>query len=144
MPVSFILDVHILVKRGAEVLFLQRKNTGYRDGFFSLIGGHVEQNEPAHDAAARELAEETGLRIDPARFRLVHVLQKFAASPRLSFFLEVDLPTDQEPRNSEPERCEVLTWARLEQPPAPTIPYIAFVAQRIAANEPYSAFWEQD
>jgi 8-oxo-dGTP pyrophosphatase MutT (NUDIX family) len=144
VPVSFILDVHIIVTRGSDVLFLQRKNTGYRDGFFSLVGGHVEQDEAAPDAAARELAEETGLRIEPARFRLVHVLQKFAASPRLSFFLEGDLPAGQEPRNAEPDRCARLAWAPLQAPPAPTIPYISFVAEKIAAGEAYSTFREME
>jgi 8-oxo-dGTP diphosphatase len=144
VPVSFILDAHILVKRRSEVLFLQRRNTGYKDGFFSFVAGHVEKDEPAHDAAARELAEETGLTIGPARFRLVHTMQKFAVSPRLAFFFEVDLPEEQEPRNAEPDRCERLLWAPLERPPVPIIPYVSFAAQRIIAGEPYSTFRESE
>jgi 8-oxo-dGTP diphosphatase len=92
----------------------------------------------------RELREEIGLSSDPDRFRLIHVLQKFAASPRLSFFLEVGLPAGREPVNAEPDRCAALVWAPLDKPPEPTIPYIAFVAHRIVANETFSTFRETD
>jgi 8-oxo-dGTP pyrophosphatase MutT (NUDIX family) len=112
------------------------------DGFFSFVAGHVEKDESAHDAAARELAEETGLEIERQRFRLVHIMQKFSASPRLAFFLEVDLPEGREPKNAEPDRCGLLTWAPLAKPPEPIVPCISFAAQKIAAREAYSTFRE--
>ncbi len=46
--------------RGADVLLIERAK-GVRAGLWSLPGGHIEAGETARAAAARELAEETGL-----------------------------------------------------------------------------------
>jgi len=142
MPVQFILDVHVLVRRNTEILFLKRRNTGYMDGYYSFVAGHVERDEAAPDAAARELEEETGLSVAPGELRLVHVLQKFAASPRLSFFFDLALPEGQQPRNLEPARCEELLWAPPSRPPQPVIPYISATLRRYVANELYATFTE--
>ena len=142
MPVQFTLDAHVLVHRDTEVLFLKRRNTGYMDGYYSVVAGHVEQGEAAPDAAARELAEETGLSVAPGALRLVHVLQKFATSPRVSFFFDLTLPPGQYPRNLEPERCEALVWAPLSRPPEPVIPYVSATLRRYVANELYATFTE--
>ena len=46
--------------RGESVLLVQRGKQPY-EGAWSLPGGSIEPGERAHDAAQREVAEETGL-----------------------------------------------------------------------------------
>lgn len=53
-------------RHGPEVLLIQR-----RSGQWALPGGFVDRGESSADAALRELAEETGLRIPGARAELV-------------------------------------------------------------------------
>ena len=51
-----------VVERSEGVLFVQRAMpTGY--GLWSLPGGYVDRGELVEDAAAREVFEETGLRV---------------------------------------------------------------------------------
>ena len=64
------LTVDVVVLAGAEasprVLLIQRGNPPFR-GSWALPGGFVEHDEQVLEAAPRELAEETGLRVDDLR-----------------------------------------------------------------------------
>lgn len=49
---------------GSRVLLIER-GRGVDIGTWALPGGHIEADEPPHVAAARELAEETNVSVDP-------------------------------------------------------------------------------
>jgi 8-oxo-dGTP diphosphatase len=66
-----VLGVSVAVWRDARVLLVQRGHAPWR-GAWSLPGGRVERGESLGEAVARELAEETGLRLGTPR--LVEVL----------------------------------------------------------------------
>lgn len=55
----------VAVLDGDELLLVERA-VGKTAGTWMVPGGHVEVGEEPHGAAARELEEETGLRVDPA------------------------------------------------------------------------------
>ena len=40
----------------------------FQGGFYAFPGGQVDRNEDAKACAARELLEETGVRVDPQTF----------------------------------------------------------------------------
>ncbi|WP_246589333.1 NAD(+) diphosphatase [Methanofollis formosanus] len=58
--------VIVLVRRGREVLFV--RSPRFPPGRFSLIAGFVEPGETLEHAAAREVAEETGVSITHLRY----------------------------------------------------------------------------
>ena len=60
----FFVACYVLLMRNNEVLLLKRQNTGFEDGNYSLIAGHVESNESILDAIIREAQEEAGIGID--------------------------------------------------------------------------------
>ncbi|MCQ0968840.1 NUDIX hydrolase (plasmid) [Paracoccus sp. TK19116] len=53
--------------RGGQVLLVRRRNPPDA-GLWGFPGGHVDPGETALDAAARELAEETGVAARPLRY----------------------------------------------------------------------------
>ena len=66
------VGVGVLVTRGAEVLVGQRRGS-HGAGDWALPGGHLEVGESWEACAARELEEETGIRLtDPPVFAAVN------------------------------------------------------------------------
>ncbi len=53
-----------VIERGDEVLIGLRGNEGPLAGYWEFPGGKVESSESCEQAAAREVWEETGLRVD--------------------------------------------------------------------------------
>jgi 8-oxo-dGTP diphosphatase len=60
------LGVSALVRNGDSLLLVKRGRPPMA-GMWSLPGGHVEAGEPLADAARREVAEETGIRVTGLR-----------------------------------------------------------------------------
>lgn len=52
-------------------LLLIEMGRGPDEGSWALAGGHIEHDEPPQVAAARELAEETGLHVAPEDLQLI-------------------------------------------------------------------------
>lgn len=77
--------------RGSELL-LGRKLTGFGAGNIVAPGGKIEPGESALQAAVRELAEETSVRVDPAAAELrATLLFRFPASPKSDMDCQVFL-----------------------------------------------------
>ena len=86
------------VRRGNEVLLIQRKYPPMQ-GAWAFPGGFVDQGEDPHNAALRELQEETGL--VGTKAKLLMVMGDPDRDPRkhiVSIVYEVDVPEDQVPQ----------------------------------------------
>ncbi|MFB7675287.1 NUDIX domain-containing protein [Kitasatospora purpeofusca] len=62
--VRFTVDV-VALRTDGRVLLIERRWPPF-EGCWALPGGHVDPGETSREAAARELGEETGVRVDPA------------------------------------------------------------------------------
>ncbi|MFD7923926.1 NUDIX domain-containing protein [Streptomyces sp. NPDC059740] len=119
------LDVHLILRRGEEVLFGLRDAEAYGRGQWALPCGKVHPEETAHAAAVREAAEELGVALDPSGMRLAHTVQaRHGSTWHLGVFYEVRSWTG-EPANREPEKCRGLRWAPLGALPQPLMDYSA-------------------
>jgi len=98
------IDVHLILRRGEQILLGRRCNTGFADGAWHPPSGHTEDGEPATAALIRESAEEIGVTIDPAEVRFVHLMHHHTDSGRIALFFEVT-HWDGEPANREPDKC---------------------------------------
>lgn len=63
-----------LEKEDGSIFLIERVNTGWRDGEYDGLSGHIEKGEKAADAAIREAEEEGGVIISKNDLRLVHVI----------------------------------------------------------------------
>jgi 8-oxo-dGTP pyrophosphatase MutT (NUDIX family) len=115
--------VHVLLLRGSDVLLLLRANTGYEDGNYSVIAGHVEPGEQIVDTAIREAREEAGITVAPDDVRIVGVMHRREDDERIDFFVAVRRWVG-EIRNGEPEKCAELRWFPLARLPQNVVPYV--------------------
>ncbi len=67
----------------------RRANTGYMDGFYSVVAGHIEPGETVVQAAVREAAEEAGVLILPWDTEVVGVMHRRDGEERIDFFARV-------------------------------------------------------
>jgi 8-oxo-dGTP pyrophosphatase MutT (NUDIX family) len=88
-------EVIVVVRRGAEFLVLERSPA--RGGYWNLVAGGVEVGETPAGAAARELAEETGLAADVRPLNVELSYEGPSGTVRLDAFV-ADAPPLWEPR----------------------------------------------
>ena len=142
MHTTFPVTAHIFLWRDSKVLMIRRFNTGFEDGNYSVVAGHLDGNETVRQAAIREAREEVGVRLDPEELKVVGVMQRRSDEERIDFFL-ASHHWQGEPSNCEPDKCDALQWAAPDHLPANTIPYIRQAIQNFQTGNWYSEFgWE--
>lgn len=124
--------------RGDEVLLQRRAGTGYMDGRWAVLAGHVDPGESVHEAAVREAFEESGVRVDPTDLRPVTALHRFerggpAVEQRLDVFFEVTA-WEGEPVLREADRASAMGWFPLQGLPDPVVPHERTVLDLLGAG----------
>ncbi|WP_280351487.1 NUDIX hydrolase [Nocardia abscessus] len=132
-------DVHLLLRRGNEVLFGQRQNTGFEDGAWHLPSGHLEADESVIDALIREAEEEIGVVIAPADVVFSHIMHNASSGGRMAFFFTVRT-WQGEPTNMEPDKCGGLDWFAPDALPDHMIGYCREAMQHISNSKPFSIY----
>ncbi len=131
------VNAYLILKQDDKVLFHLRKNTGYCDGMWSLVAGHVEDGESATDGMIREAREEIGIELSPAELKVVHVLHR--KTNRLNVDIFFDCTSWQGIiQNQEPEKCEKLEFFSLQDLPSNIIEYNVACLMAISNGEFYS------
>src|SRR5215469_2210269 len=66
--------VFLYLVKDSSVLLLRRTNTGWHDGDYDLVAGHIDGDESLTTALARETKEEIGIDFDPATAEFKHLI----------------------------------------------------------------------
>lgn len=116
---------------GDEVLLQLRRGTGYRDGHWATLAGHVDPGESVHEAAVREAHEEAGITLDPADLQPLTTLHRFErggppVEQRCDVFF-VARAWRGEPAVREAHTAEAMRWFPLRDLPEPVVPHEALV-----------------
>ena len=115
--------VHIFFVRDGKVLLSRRFNTGYADGQYSVVAGHLNGGETVIAAAIREAKEEAGVTIRSQHLEVVGVMHRKSNDERVDFFLATTVWSG-EPSNREPDKCDELAWFPVTALPDNMIPYV--------------------
>ncbi|WP_433678967.1 NUDIX hydrolase [Nocardia sp. CA-119907] len=132
-------DVHLVLRRGNEVLFGQRQNTGFEDGAWHLPSGHLEADESVIAALIREAEEEIGINIKPEEVQFAHIMHNSSCGGRMAIFFTVRSWL-REPENREPEKCTELQWFSATELPEHMIDYCRVAIRHIANGHPFSTY----
>jgi len=128
---------HLFLVRDNKILLLRRFNTGYEDGKYSVVAGHIEGNETARQTMVREAYEEAGIKIDIDDLEAIHVMHRNEGEERVDFFFTTE-KWSGEPEIREPDKCDDLGWFELDNLPENTIPYIKKAIECFLNNKLYS------
>jgi 8-oxo-dGTP diphosphatase len=138
---------HLFLVKANKILLLRRFNTGYEDGKYSVVAGHIDENETARQSMIREAKEEAGIEIKPEDLGVAHIMHRKGRSSgneRIDFFFVANQWAGA-PKNLEPHKCDDMKWSELDKLPDNTIPYIKKAVGCFLNNELYSEHgWESN
>ena len=139
MRSKYTIAVHLFFLRGEQILLIRRFNTGYEDGNYSVVAGHVDEGESVTRAAIREAKEEAAVSLEPADLQIVHVMNRKAEDERIDFFMTVRHWVG-EVVNNEPHKCDQFLWTTFDDLPPNIIPYVRKGIENYQAGLFYSEF----
>lgn len=128
---------YLVLKQDNKILLHLRRNTGYCDGMWSFVAGHVEDGESATAGMIREAYEEIGIQLLPSQIKVVHVMHRKTNRLNVDIFFDCQ-SWHGKIKNREPEKCERLEFFPLERLPSNMIDYNAAALQSILRGELYS------
>lgn len=137
IPVS-----HLILINDNKILLSRRFNTGYEDGNYSVVAGHLDGNETFTAAMIREAKEEAGIEIRAEDLEVVHVMHR-KSPPEINERIELFLQASKwhsEPKIMEPDKCDDLKWFPIDELPANIVPYIKSAILNIQKGIFYSEF----
>lgn len=126
-----------------EILLQQRRGTGYMDGCWATLAGHVDPGESVHEAAVREAAEEAGVVVRLDDLVPLTTLHRFerggpAVEQRVDVFFSATrwagVPTIR-----EPHKAAAMGWFPIDELPDPVVPHERVVLDVLASGAPLPA-----
>ncbi len=136
--------VHLLLVKDDKILLLRRYNTGYEDGNYSVIAGHIEGGEDLKTAMIREAREEAGIEVSRSGLEVVGVIHFKGDAEYIHFFLGAS-EWCGEVTNMEPDKCDDLSWFGIHDLPDNTVPYVRRGIENFRSGTWFgSVGWERD
>ena len=116
--------VYLIIKNDNKILLSLRDNTGYMDGYYGLVSGHVDEGEPARFACIREAKEEADMILNMQDLKpscIMHRLTPERECIDIFFIIENYYGNIT---NKEPNKCAGLKYFDLDNLPDKLIDYV--------------------
>ena len=143
MRQKFPVAVHLFFLRDSQLLLLRRFNTGYEDGNYSVVAGHVDAGETVTQAAIREAEEEIGVDLSSQDIEIVHESNRRDLDPQV-LRVAGGKRWVGEISNCEPGKCDQLAWYPIDDLPQNIIPYVRAAIAEFQNGSTYSEFGWRD
>ena len=132
--------VYLMLIKNNDILLLRRYNTGWQDGKYSLVAGHLDKGETIARAMIREAQEEANITLQEKVIQVVHTIHRTDEDAEyIDFFLTANT-WQGDIKNLELNKCDELAWYPLDNLPINTLPYIKHAIQCYQNNIIFSEF----
>lgn len=126
----------LLIKEG-KILLCRRFNTGWEDGKYGFMAGHIDGEESFSTALCREAKEELGINVKPKDVQFVHVQHHISNKEYVYMFFTAH-KWQGTPRIQEPDKCDDIQWFPLDKLPAELVADTAFIVDCYRKGVSYS------
>lgn len=134
------IAAYLVLEEDGQVLLSRRYNTGYNDGNYSLVSGHFEGGETSQQCIIREASEEASIKLNKDDLEVVHVMHRLAPDREyFDIYLRAKKWTG-EIKIMETDKCDELSWYKLNNLPDNTVPEVKSALENIRHNLHYSEF----
>jgi 8-oxo-dGTP diphosphatase len=123
--------VYLILVKNNKVLLSRRYKTGWMDGMYSLVAGHIDGNEPVGDSMIREAYEEAGIKIAKKDLIPNKVLHRWTEDCEYMDFFFTARKWTGNPKIMEPNKCDDMSWFPVNNLPPNTLPYIRNVIESL-------------
>ena len=111
---NFRVSVNLILKNTAGICLMRRFNTGWNDGMYALMGGHVEDGESPINAIIREALEELNISISKDDVKHVFTM---AVNPDHIYLYFLCEKYNGILTNNEPDQCDDVRFFHIENLP---------------------------
>jgi 8-oxo-dGTP diphosphatase len=123
-PLPYKISTLVYLRNRAGELLLMQRAKAPNEGLWSPVGGKLEMStgESPHEAAAREVVEETGLRVGPADLHLFAMIAEKQYEDRchwLMFLFDCRRPLERLPPHISEGRFAFFAEAAIPALPIP-------------------------
>ncbi len=129
--------VYLILIRDGKTLLSRRYKTGWMDGKYSLIAGHLDGKEKVSDSMIREAYEEAGVKVAKKDLKPVKVLHRNSGDQEYMDFFFLAEKWEGEPTVKEPNKCDNMSWFPINALPENTLPYIKDVIENYKDGIPF-------
>lgn len=111
------VTVGLILTRKDEILLIKRKNTGYMDGMYAFVAGHVEKGESLKQAMIREAHEEANISLKEENLNFVCGIRDGKRNDEyINCYFKAE-EFEGEIKLVEEEKCEEIRWVKMNEIP---------------------------
>lgn len=137
---KLVTAVHLILIENQKILLQRRYHTGYEDGNYSVVAGHIDGNESVIKAMQREALEEAGIKIKEEDLEIVHVMhRKTPDRESIDYFLTCK-KYEGKITIMEKNKCDELKFYQLDELPNNIIPYVRKGIEHFLNHKPFSTY----